>query len=319
MGKVEQGKALIVANSAENLMAYNQALGAKFSLKNSPTFDSTLDLIDDFEPDIVIIDENIKNSSAIEISEAVRTDSPSHGYIGIVVIADEKSKDIANLRMKCGADFVIRRQDIETYLSLIAVEAKRIKEITNRNNGLIKKLGDTKDSMRELEDQDSIARVYNLPYINALLEKEFERTQRFDAPLCVIIVSIEDFIKISHTKGPKFCIKVIQQLGNILKKEFREDDILGRSWGGEFIGILPDTDIEGATTLAKRIKAEVSEQKFGPENEKTKITLAQGIGCHNPFGKVKKEVLEILLEAEDMLSNAKSTGLHLICSIDGCD
>ena len=312
MGKEEQGKALIVANSAENLMTYNQILDDKFITKNSPTYDSTLDLLDDFEPDVVIIDEEIKNSAAIDIAEAIRTDSVTHGYTGIVIVADPKNLELEDLKKDSHADFVIARSDVETYLTMTSEEALSKKLITNRNNGLIRKLGDTKDAIRLLEDQDSIARVYNLPYINALSEKEFERTLRFNAPMSIIIISIDSFINISHTEGPKFCIKIIQQLGEVLNTEFREDDILGRSWGGEFVGILPDTDHKGSIILAKRIKTVVAEQLFGIIGNEIPITLSQGIGCYNPYDTKKTEVTEVLLEAESNLSEAKKMGLNLI-------
>ncbi|SMF40914.1 GGDEF domain-containing protein [Pseudobacteriovorax antillogorgiicola] len=313
MGKDALGKALIVANSAENLMCYNQILRRTFKTKNSPTFDSTLDLLDDFEPDVIIIDEIIFKSSALEISQAIRSDTVAKHYQGIVIIAEPKTPDLENLKRESGADYVIRQSHVNDILEMIALSALRVKDLENTSQALITKLAMTKEMVKELEGQDSITRLYNLPYINLLLEKEFVRTIRFNAPLSAVIISIDQFIQISHTEGPKVCIKIIQQLGEVLKNEFRDDDKLGRSWGGEFVGILPETDHEGAMILARRIKNMVAERQYGPEENKRTITISQGIGSFNPMRPVISDIHDLLLEAESNLSEAKKIGVNLIC------
>ena len=313
MTKEALGKALIVANSAENLMTYNTLLEGKFTTRNSPTLDSTLDLLDDFEPDVVIIDELIANSSAAEIAEAIRSDMVANTYLGIVVVSDPNSEDPKALQEQCEADFVVHRDQVDEYLLNFSTSALRVKDLENKCQNLITKLAMTKEMVRELEGQDSITRLYNLPYITLLLEQEFQRTIRFNAPLTVVIISIDNFINISHTEGPKACIKIIQQLGEHLKQEFREEDLIGRSWGGEFIGILPETNHEGAMILARRVKTVINSHKYGPETSKKTITISQGIGSFNPMKDKKKAIHDLLLEAESNLSEAKKIGVNLIC------
>ena len=150
------GKVLIVANSAENLMEYNLCLENRFEIRNSPTLDSTLDLLDDFEPDVVVIDENISNSSALEISEAIRSDNVSNSYTGIVVIADKENHNLDQLRHSCVADFVTPRVTAKQMLEMFVCSAHRIKALENKSKALISKLAMTKETVKELEGLDSI-------------------------------------------------------------------------------------------------------------------------------------------------------------------
>ena len=127
----KQAKALIVANSAENLMAYNQALGKSFQTENSPTLDSTLDLLDDFEPDIVIIDQFIINADAKEICEAIHSDSISNSYLGTGYHRRPEMHDINTLRdIKC--ESLIHHSQVADQLLLSAQTALRIKDLENQ-------------------------------------------------------------------------------------------------------------------------------------------------------------------------------------------
>ena len=115
--------------------------------------------------------------------------------------------------------------------------------------------------------------------LNFVLEKEFQRTVRFNVPLSILIVSIDQFIQYSHTEGPKSCIRIIQQLAKLLDKEMRAEDYLGRSWGGEFISHTAKTSSEGALILAKRIKPSQFNINTAWQDRKHPITISQGIGC----------------------------------------
>lgn len=306
-------KVLIVANSAENLMEYNHCLEDDFEIRNSPTLDSTLDLIDDFEPNVVVIDEHISNSSAIEIAEAIRGDHTFSTYTGIVVIADPKIKNIDKLRENCVADNVIPRELVQQMLKVIVKSAAQVTTLENRSRQLAIKLEMTEETVKELKDLDSITKLYSLPHINDLLEQEFQRSKIQKVPLSIIMTSIDNFMNISHSHGPKDCIKIIQQLSDVLRLQFRGEDYLGRSWGGEFIGILPETNQDGALVLAERLKEVISSQTFGFDSNQLSITVSQGIAVFSPQKKKGFQMHNLLLEAEANLSAAKQSGNNYIC------
>ena len=224
MNKGKLGRCLVIANSAENLMRYHQILSKSFTTQTSSTFDSTFDLIDDFEPEVIVIDEKIIDSSAIEISNGIRNDKVSNSYFGIIIIASEDCRDRAQLQELTRADFVLSHENVDASLVRFCLIALRIKRLEDRASGLDTKLASSQETVRELESQDSITRLYNLPHMNSLLETEFQRAIRFDTPLVVLLVSIDSFKDISHREGPKVCIKIIQQLGADLKMQLRTED-----------------------------------------------------------------------------------------------
>jgi diguanylate cyclase (GGDEF)-like protein len=113
---------------------------------------------------------------------------------------------------------------------------------------------------------------------------------------------IDNFKEVSHIKGPTFCIKMIQQLGNDLIHLTRADDVVGRSWGGEFILILPETKDEGAQNLKARISHYVSEHLYGLEHDRIAVELSFGTSTYQTEEGKLQTIQEMLLSAEDDLT-----------------
>jgi|GEM_PF-3451559 len=299
--KDKSGKVLIVAGSAESLMLYLAQL-VSYKTETALTAETAMDRIDDFEPDVIIIDEKLPNVSGIELAQWIRSDQAAPHYYGILMVAGNRSKNLAELVQESGADSACASENLKHDLAARVSLLIKFKHLSDKANSLMTKLSQSKETIRELEDQDSITRLYNLPYMNARLEKEFRHAERFTTPLSLVIMSISNFKDVSHIKGPTFCIKLLQQLGNDLIHLTRADDVVGRSWGGEFLLILPETREEGAENLKSRIIQYVSEHLYGLENDRIAIELCFGqCTFQSEEGKLQN-IQDMLLSSEDDLS-----------------
>ncbi len=100
-----------------------------------------------------------------------------------------------------------------------------------------------------------------------ILGKETQRFRRYGHPTSIIFSDVDHFKDINETFGYNLGDVVLCKMGETLAGSIRKADICGR-WGGEkFMVICPETEIEGARTLAehlrKRIEA-LSLPKVGP-------------------------------------------------------
>jgi diguanylate cyclase (GGDEF)-like protein len=299
--KDKMGKVLIVAGSAESLMQY-QAQLTQYRTETALTAETAMDTIDDFEPDVVIIDEKLPSISGIELAQWIRSDQAAPHYYGILIVASSRSKNLADLVQQSGADTACSVESLKTDLAARVALLIKFKLLSDKANSLLNKLNQSKETIRELEDQDSITRLYNLPYMNSRLDKEFRHAERFGAPLTLMLMSIDNFKEVSHIKGPSFCIKMIQQLGNDLIHLTRADDVVGRSWGGEFMLILPETRDEGALNLKNRINHYVSEHLYGLEHDRIAVELSFGISTYQVEEGRLQSIQEMLLAADDDLT-----------------
>ncbi len=309
-GKGKRGKVLIVAGSAESLMHYETQL-TSFQTETALTAETAIDCIDDFEPDVVIIDEKLPSIPGTELSQWIRNDQAAPHYYAILLVASSKNADLEEMQAESGADSVCRvehiRQDLVGRVTLLI----KLKFLNDKSNSLIMKLSQTKETIRELEDQDSITRLYNLAYINSRFEKEFRHAERFKLPLSVMMMVIDNFRDLSHIKGPVYCIKLLQQLGNELLHLTRADDIVGRSWGGEFLIILPETKPDGCDFLRERILKAVTQHLYGLDHDRISIELSFGC-CTSDADKMnQRSIQDMLLAAEDDLARFQEQKLSL--------
>lgn len=299
--KEKMGKVLIVAGSAESLMLY-QAQLVNYKTETALTAETAMDTIDDFEPDAVIIDEKLPNVSGIELAQWIRSDQAAPHYYGILMVASSRSKNLAELVQQSGADTACNADNLKNDLAARISMLIKFKHLSDKANSLLNKLNQSKETIRELEDQDSITRLYNLPYMNSRLEKEFRHAERFGTPLSLMIMFIDNFKEVSHIKGPTFCIKMLQQLGNDLIHLTRADDVVGRSWGGEFILILPETKDDGAENLKNRIVNYVKDHLYGLDHDRIAIELSFGTSTFQTDHSKLQSIQEMLLDAEDSLT-----------------
>lgn len=125
------------------------------------------------------------------------------------------------------------------------------------------------EQLQKLSTTDSLTKVYNRLKLDEILEYEKKNFQRYYRPFCVVLLDIDDFKdindKFGHSVGDSFLV----ELAELLNKNKRNTDSLGR-WGGEeFLIILPECDIEGAHKVAQKLKNTIEEHIFKIVGHKT--------------------------------------------------
>ncbi|MBC7661220.1 MAG: diguanylate cyclase [Chitinophagaceae bacterium] len=301
--KEKLGKVLIVAGTADAMMNYQLQLSG-YTTETALNAEAATDLLDDLEPDVIIIDEKLPGVSGIELAQWIRTDQAAPHYYSILIVTHGKNRDLMDIMKQSGADSACHYDQTRAELSARVDLLLKLKRVNDKANSLIIKLSHTKETIRDLEDQDSITRLYNISYIATRLEKELRHAERFQLHLSFMIVSIEGFYNLTYGKGPNYSIKLLQQVGNDLIHLTRADDIVGRSWGGDFYIILPETKPEGAENLKIRMTSHVQEQTYGLDGDK--VTIEFNFGITTVTGEVHAQMgmKEILTQAEDALKSS---------------
>ncbi|WP_051920352.1 sensor domain-containing diguanylate cyclase [Thermodesulfobacterium hydrogeniphilum] len=127
---------------------------------------------------------------------------------------------------------------------------------------------------QSLSITDPLTEIYNRRYFIERLKTEMERAKRYNIPLSLIIIDLDDFKKINDTYGHMVGDKVLKAVAQTLKNRLRKTDILAR-WGGEeFIILLPNTPPEKAVFLAGDLRKKIEEMKIPGVK---KITASFGI------------------------------------------
>jgi len=160
---------------------------------------------------------------------------------------------------------------------------------------------------KELSITDDLTGLYNQAQFFTLLELELKRAERYGNNLSIIIFDVDNFKNYNDNNGHLKGSDTLRKVGSIMKRVFRNGDILARYGGDEFIIILPSTDAVGAYLAAERIRESVEKEKFDGEEKQPlgKITITLGISTFPQHGKTSKEIID---NADKALYIAKELG-----------
>lgn len=120
------------------------------------------------------------------------------------------------------------------------------------------------NKLKEQSSMDKLTELYNRSYLDPFLESEIDAAKKDNQQISVIMVDMDHFKEINDTYGHIVGDHVLTIFAQVVLKCIRKTDIIARYGGDEFIVVLPNTDTETATTVAERIREEVSETYIPP-------------------------------------------------------
>jgi diguanylate cyclase (GGDEF)-like protein len=139
---------------------------------------------------------------------------------------------------------------------------------------------------------------------------ELTRAAATGAPLAVLLLDLDHFSAINNTRGHLAGDHALRAVAAELRRQVRDDDLVGR-WGGEeFVVLLPGADPDAARQVAERIRAAVRAPltdvpATGGVGDAMRITASLGVAAYPVHGGT---VDELLLAADTALYRAKNNG-----------
>jgi diguanylate cyclase (GGDEF)-like protein len=121
-------------------------------------------------------------------------------------------------------------------------------------------IGLTLDNLRhstelhEVATHDELTQLFNRRHFFQQLEKELRAARRSGRPLGLLILDVDSLKLINDTYGHNVGDAVLANLGKLLAKRVRGDDIPARIGGDEFAVLMPNTDKRRAFATATRLE-----------------------------------------------------------------
>lgn len=110
-----------------------------------------------------------------------------------------------------------------------------------------------------LATTDSLTGIANRRQLDDLLALEVERSKRYQHPFCVLMLDLDHFKCYNDTFGHDLGDQLLVSIAAMLRRNSRAGDIPARYGGDEFVVILPETSIDGALVIARRLQTAVAE------------------------------------------------------------
>ena len=140
------------------------------------------------------------------------------------------------------------------------------------------------------------------------IQRGFDHFVQSHTPLAVILLDIDHFKTINDTLGHNAGDIVIHQIARILQNEIRDNDIVGR-WGGEeFIILAPCDKQDTAQLIAERARQSIEHTEFFPNSKNLKVTCSFGY----TFSANPKQLTLLVAYADRALYQAKANGRNRV-------
>ncbi|MES2150159.1 MAG: diguanylate cyclase [Pseudomonadota bacterium] len=197
------------------------------------------------------------------------------------------------------------------HFALVTVSLLAVTVLTGEMSKLRTRLKEQKEELlaalatiRKLATIDELTSLANRRHMNEVLQAQERRDGTDGQPFCIALLDIDFFKSVNDRLGHAAGDTVLRTFAAAARTELRGADVLAR-WGGEeFLLMLPDTGLEEAMAVLKRMAERVGEMCVPELEIALRITFSAGIVAHcasEPFA-------DTITRADKAMYVAKSTG-----------
>lgn len=177
--------------------------------------------------------------------------------------------------------------------------------LTTVFNHMVSRLRQSREELERLSLTDGLTGLSNHRALMQRLNEEALRSRRTRRHFAVLMADVDHFKKYNDAFGHPAGDEVLKKVSVILQHLARETDCVARYGGEEFCLMLPETPVQGAATLAERLRARVEAADFGEQQ----ITLSIGVASLPLHGDTPEAVIAA---ADEALYEAKRKGRNRV-------
>ena len=145
------------------------------------------------------------------------------------------------------------------------------------------------------------------------LEVECSRYDRNQVDFALLMADLDDFKEVNDTCGHEAGDEVLKAVSRVFQENVRQVDSVCR-WGGEeFLFLLRDTDIDGGSTLAEKIRDEVATSIVSIDGNRRSVTVTIGVSSYLNAG---TDIMMAISQADQAMYAGKLAGKNRVVLAD---
>ncbi len=263
-----------------------------FNAWHSENVRNIFDLLEQFDPDVVLLAVTFPDLSGLDVCRMLRT-SPRWSDLPVLMVSEHYGPRSRIAAYKAGADDVLSKPLLrEELMARLRVRIDRIR------------------LTRERADRDSLTGLLTRRAFMERISQRLAEARRNGRPLTLCLVDLDHFKLVNDTHGHAAGDQVLAQLGRLMTERFRVEDLRCR-WGGEEFAIaFVDEDLRTARSVLQRVLEEFSQVEFGLDDSRSfNVTFSGGLA---EFGRDGQKFDELVRIADERLYVSKASGRNRI-------
>jgi len=160
---------------------------------------------------------------------------------------------------------------------------------------------------------DSLTGILSRATFEDKVQEEFERAKRYERPLSLLLLDIDDFKAVNSSYGYHCGDGALKKIADYLRCKTRRCDFPARYDGGKFALVLPETNLARALHVGKKVGSEIKGSIFGTAVKPFSLTVS--IGVSSTSEKQYFDWRQMLQDTNRALDAAKNRGKDRVESL----
>lgn len=257
------------------------------------------------KPDLVILDVVMPRLGGLDACRAIKKNADREGeFIPVMFLSSRGDPSVRIEGLRAGAqDFLTKPFDLEELRARIEA-LLRIKRIVDEARRV-------RTEFDESALHDRLTGLYNQRYLTQRLDEEFQRAQRYNEPLSVLALDLDEFEKVNGRFGRGVGDRLLAECARSLSRACRQVDVVTRAGGDEFVIVLPSTYFGGSLMMAERLWRDVKNTVVEEGASRVTCEVSVGGACFPTRDVMGAK--DLLRFAHAALARAKAEGRGKIC------
>ncbi|MFP6582438.1 MAG: diguanylate cyclase [Candidatus Hydrogenedentota bacterium] len=192
------------------------------------------------------------------------------------------------------------------------IHANQINFDESESHGVLYIISDIteQEKLRHEAHFDALTGLYGRRHFLELLASNTSLATRHGHPLSVVLCDLDKFKQVNDTFGHRVGDEVLTTFAEVARDEARQEDVVGRIGGDEFILMFPHVGADTAAVCLERIRSRFEAIEFTTESGETfNCAVTMGAADFPANGTSDEEFVEL---ADQALYKAKELGRNCI-------
>lgn len=267
--------------------------------------EQALQLVERTAVDLVIMDVEMPGLDGFETTRLVR-EFFGERWVPIIFVTGMGDESSYQRGIEAGGDDYMIKP-----VSPVILKAKL--RAFERIVGMQHQLQALNQELQDLSQKDGLTELFNRRAYEEKAGRQWQISTRAHESVAVLMVDVDHFKEFNdqygHPAGDD-CLRMVARA--LLKALHRPADILARYGGEEFIVLLPNTDLEGARTVAESLREAIQSLAIVHESSSAAELVTVSVGgavARHTTGLSEKQLAR---EADDALYRAKNRGRNCV-------